>query len=54
MYIYFCIMIFSLISCISTPEINNDEKETNDEIYTTQTAAQKAQEEYKKLQIQHK
>ena len=55
MYPYFFILTFIFISCSSTPEFQNDnEKKTNDKIYKTKTEAQKAQEEYKKLQIKHK
>ena len=55
MYKYFFILTFLLISCTSTPEFkSDDENKINHTIYTTQAEAQKAQEEYKKLQIKHK
>ena len=54
MYKYILILIFSLVSCTSTPEIKVDEEKTNHTIYNTQTEAQIAQDEYKKLQIKHK
>ena len=55
MYKYFFILTFLLPSCTSIAEFkSDDENKINHTIYTTQTEAQKAQEEYKELQIKHK